>query len=128
MQYTVTRSFYEGNTLHEAGQPFAHEDKAYVEKCLADGNIAEATDEPVPTTEATATDVPLDAPEAPEKVSDTPSKPSSEEAQVADQPQEPVPSQPTTPQDLTPQEQQIQQDAVNLGGEAPNAPSTPQLG
>lgn len=41
MAYKINMSFYEGNTLHEAGATFEHEDKAYVEKLLADGNIAE---------------------------------------------------------------------------------------
>lgn len=40
MQYIVTRSFYEGNGLHEEGNSFSHQDQAYVEKLLADGNIA----------------------------------------------------------------------------------------
>jgi len=47
MGYLVTRSFYEGNTFHEAGTPFEHQDKEYVEKCLADGNIVDSSDEGV---------------------------------------------------------------------------------
>jgi hypothetical protein len=42
MQYIVTRSFYEGNTLHQEGEPFVSEDQAYIQKCLADGNIADS--------------------------------------------------------------------------------------
>lgn len=44
MKYVVTTSFYEGNTLHEAGQAFEHQDQEYVQKCLADGNIAETSE------------------------------------------------------------------------------------
>lgn len=47
MGYIVKMSFYEGNTLHEAGTPFVHDDKAYVEKCLADGNVVDENDESV---------------------------------------------------------------------------------
>lgn len=47
-QYKVTRSFYEGNTLHSEGEPFVHGDQAYINKCLEDGNIAEYGGEPAP--------------------------------------------------------------------------------
>ena len=45
MPYIVKTSFYEGNTLHEAGTVFEHSDSEYVAKCLEDGNIAEAGDD-----------------------------------------------------------------------------------
>jgi len=40
-RYIVVSNFYEGNSLHEIGQEFVHKDNAYIEKCLADGNIEE---------------------------------------------------------------------------------------
>ena len=40
-KYTVVRSFYEGNTLHEQDTLFEHSDSDYVAKLLADGNIVE---------------------------------------------------------------------------------------
>lgn len=79
MQYIVIRSFYEGNTLHEDGSVFEHSDQAYIDKCLADGNIkpadaaapsaAPANDldpqqDPAAAQGAPATDAPL-APPAP---------------------------------------------------------------
>ncbi len=42
MRYVVARSFYEGNTLHNEGDAFTHEDKDYLQKCLDDGNVAPA--------------------------------------------------------------------------------------
>lgn len=55
MGYIVTRSFYEGDILHEQDQPFEHSNKEYVQKCLDDGNIAEgdaATNIEQPTNES----------------------------------------------------------------------------
>jgi len=47
MPHIVKRSFYEGDTLHEAGTLFEHSDAEYVAKCLEDGNIADATEEEI---------------------------------------------------------------------------------
>jgi len=94
--YTVVRSFYQGDTLHTEGEVFTSEDKAVIEKCLADGNIAVA-DSSKPAEGATATEAPL----APEPVvSDSPAEPE-QPAQVQEpvQPQEPqAPAQPTPEQ------------------------------
>lgn len=98
-QYVVTRSFYEGNGLHEEGQAFSHEDQSYVEKLLADGNIAEATAEggsesTTPLAEgAPASDSPN--PEAPQAVSpQTPQEPVQTQPETPVQPEQ-SPSQPT---------------------------------
>lgn len=79
MSYIVKTSFYEGNTLHEEGTAFTHADPAYVEKCVADGNVVVGelvaapapdvvnevvTDPLVPASE----NVGSPAPEAPESV------------------------------------------------------------
>jgi hypothetical protein len=106
-KYQVIRSFYEGNTLHEEGQDFNHEDKAYVEKCLADGNIAEVGSEGgsesstplVPTPEQT-TELPPQAPPAPQVQPESLS--SQEQPQVTQpqaQPLDPL-NDPTIAEDL----------------------------
>ena len=78
MKYIATRSFYEGDTLHEEGSAFEHDDKAYIEKLLADGNIAAegnvnsapSTPEPVVTADEGATADPVPLEDASEPVSE----------------------------------------------------------
>ncbi len=87
-QYLVTRSFYEGNGLHEEGQTFEHSDQDYIEKCLADGNIAEVSEGGSEST----TPLPEGA-----TVSDSPDTPQ------AVTPAAPVPQEPQTPVETAPQ-------------------------
>lgn len=111
MQYIVTTSFYEGNTLHEQGSVFTHEDQTYIEKCLDDGNIAvqgasesstpEAPAAPVDAADqgATATPAPLEvvsdlsSENTPQTV--TPVEPPVTQIPVTQQPAETAPVNPT---------------------------------
>lgn len=101
MSYIVKTSFYEGNTLHEEGTTFDHEDKTYIEKCLADGNIAEVTEggsesiTPLETEQPgsgseLSPETPTVSPETPQ-APETPEQPSVTESQ----PVQPVAGQPT---------------------------------
>ena len=85
MAYKVVTSFYEGNILHEEGTIFDHKDTAYVQKCLADGNIAEVSKGGSESTTPLAATPP--ASESPEP-----------EVAVVEEVQPPQPSQPTPEQ------------------------------
>lgn len=45
MAHIVKTSFYEGNTLHSAGEAFVHDDAEYLAKVIADGNVVDSEDE-----------------------------------------------------------------------------------
>lgn len=106
MKYLINMSFYEGDTLHDAGTLFEHSDKEYVEKLLADGNIVEASDsnmvpaenptvsQPIDVagTEATASPIPLE-PSLPTQ----PSEPSLSEVANAAELENIPPSSDSTP-------------------------------
>ena len=103
-RYIVTRSFYEGNGLHEEGNAFEHQDQAYIEKCLADGNIqvVEGSESsPATPVSETPADQGVTATPAPLEVA---SDSSSEETpqQVTPVEQAPVPQVPVTPQPQEP--------------------------
>jgi hypothetical protein len=132
MQYKVVRSFYEGNTLHEEGKPFTHGDEAYVQKCLADGNIV-AADSGVPNGFPSHENSPAE-PGAP--ASTPPLDPNAGDSTPSSQPPASPPvdpnppiSPPTTPPPGTsgtnPTQAQIEQDMrfANGSGTPPAAPS-----
>lgn len=98
-QYIVKRSFYEGNGLHEEGNSFSHEDSAYVEKLLADGNIEAVTEGGSESTSPLGTEQQgSDSPENPvSQPETTPEAPQAPEAPsvTETQPVQPVEGQPT---------------------------------
>lgn len=97
-KYIVVTSFYEGNTLHEAGQAFEHTDKEYVAKCLTDGNIVEEgtvkstqiEEAPTPVLEEEATS---EGPLVPQPVEPVASEAVSEEPQAVQPVDQPTASQ-----------------------------------
>jgi hypothetical protein len=96
VQYIVTRNFYEGNGLHEEGQAFEHQDQAYIEKCLADGNIAPVTEGGSESTTPLVPAQPASDSQNPPQISETP-----QGVAPISEPQPPiVPSPSLPPQEL----------------------------
>jgi hypothetical protein len=127
MQYIVTRNFYEGSGLHEEGNAFVHSDQAYIEKCLADGNIAVVaaadggSESSNPLAEQPQASVSAEAPQTVSPVDQAPVAPQAVQPVSQPAPQEPVQTQEQTPAQPTPEEIA----ATLAASESDSAPSEP---
>lgn len=112
--YTVTRSFYVGNTLHEFGSDFTSDNQEQINELLADGNIAakaEGGSESTTPLAETVAQPPVTQPEAPQ---------TSPVEQVTP-PVESAPTPPPQPSEgvaLTPE--QLQEDFAKTSSEPSN--------
>lgn len=120
MGYKVTRSFYEGDTLHTEGQAFEHSDQAYIEKCLADGNIvAEGGSESTSPLVDSSEPVPPQVPEQP-PVDPTVAPQVQEPTVAVPQPQKGQPTPEQINQDLQVLENASNPSVTESEGEKPN--------